>query len=317
MRRRDLVFEDVDVLVLAVRQVGVLGRDERVVEELLLQGEVRIEVVNQVRVSGAELRVLLPLPRAVAPPVDRHALYGARVEHEPDRQVAADGLRTADRQVADDLRRAATDFRVRDQIVVHRLRNTRDDRELPERNVVAVRVLRPIEALRERLIVRGDRALDGRRRVGLEIADLAVPVQVEVGQRLAREILAVVDQVLIDTVHVGAGGHRVLQLRAGLETERPYEVVDTGAGLQVFLFYRHLLDERVGILDQSEDVKARVLVQNVIRPAHAEGRLASVVGTHDALDETLLVRQIAADFRAAGLRDHVHIPADGSHAINR
>ncbi len=200
---------------------------------------------------------------------------------------------------------------------MHRLWNAGDHRELPEREVVAVCVLGPVEALRERLVVGRDRALDWRGLIGLEIADPAVAVQVEVGERLAGDVFAVADQILIDAVHVRAGGDRVLQLCAGLETERPDEVVDAGAGLKILLLHRYLLDERIRVLYEPEDVEAGMLIENVVGPAHAERLFAAIVGTDDSLDESLLVREVAAHLRPPGFRHHVHVSADGSHAVNR
>ena len=65
----------------------------------------------------------------------------------------------------------------------------------------------------------------------LVVADLAVAVGVEVHERNAANVRAVVDEVLSDASHERAGRVRVLKLRADFEPEVADQVVDAGRAL--------------------------------------------------------------------------------------
>ncbi len=181
------------------------------------------------------------------------------------------------------------------QVVEQRLRDAGDDGKTAERQRLAGRIHRPREHLVQRLVVRVQHAGD-RRCVGhLEITDATVAVGVEIHQRRAAEIRAVVDERLRQPTDQGARGHGLLHVHAGLESERSDEIVDAGRGLQQALLHRHAVGERIGILDETVDVVAPVAAtaQRVRhRPAETERQLAPVVAAEDQLRETLVLLQV-------------------------
>ncbi len=163
-RDRHLVFKRVNILLLAVRQIGILEGVQHVVEDLVLDGEVRIHVVNQIQIQHHLLGVLFLLERAVATVVHLREAGTARIEYETHRQLAC-VLTTR----STDSRRGLPTQRIgvralhalagsTVQIIEHRFGNTRDRRPLTERNVLAARVCGPAEPLLQRSIVPGDRA---------------------------------------------------------------------------------------------------------------------------------------------------------------
>src|SRR5690606_35290946 len=195
--------------------------------------------------------------------------------------------------------------------------DTADGRELVDRQVVAVGVRRPGEALDQRLIRRAEAALHRRRRVHLVVADFAVAVDVEVDERRAANVTARVDDVLREAVQQRAGRRRALKVDAGLEREAPDEVVDAERGLDQLLSDVDLTGERAGILEQTVHVVAALLLVERERASDPEGDLAAVVRARNGAEEALRLEQVAAVTRAACLRHHVRVAADLARSEDR
>ncbi len=87
-RDGNLVFDHEDVLDRRVRLVRDLVLVHAVEEQLVLHGEVRIQVVDEIGERGQELRLQLALERRCAPEIERVVADGARVQRHADRHVA-------------------------------------------------------------------------------------------------------------------------------------------------------------------------------------------------------------------------------------
>ncbi len=140
---------------------------------------------------------------------------------------------------------------------------------------------------------------------------------IEIDQRAAAHIGAVVDQALGDAVHVTARGLRVLDLDAAFNAEHA-DVVEAQRRLQQALANVDLAHVGAGILNQAVGVETTLLAGDIDRAADAGGRFELLEGTGDALHEAVQIAEVSTVLRlAAGARRLVDITTDAAEAVDR